>query len=660
MPSTRRLVLGLAAAVVLAVPANALAADWTPPRDVFAPAVPGLSGPQIAFAGDGSALAVWARPYINSGVMQSATLDPGATAFRPVQTVPGFDDWRLANTDLAVDAQGNAVATWFYGTMSGSGILASTRPANGSWSQAQFLSQPVWTGSYGLAMDPDGKAIVAWPQNDWGFVDGTAVARVRTPGAAWDAPTPLVFRADPGDAPSVNAADVALDPSGRAVAVWSQTFDGESQIYASWRPVGGPWGAPVPVNDVSTIGRVRVGIDANGTATVAWQADSDIYVSQAGWGSTSWPARTPLSTVAGGGGGGSNDMFDIAVDPGGKPIVVWVEYDRATAAVKPVGGTWSAPKTLSGTGASDPKVSLDAAGDAVAAWSRYTGDASVAEASVRPQGADWTPAHQLNLSPTEGSEPGVAFSPSGDALVVWVRDDGANRSIAYTVHDVTPPTPGAVTVPATALAKRAVGMSMTAPSDRWSAIGSVTWDFGDGGTGSGLAVTHAYGAPGTYPVTVRVVDAAGNAATVGRQVTATPEPSGPTLTGPGGAPGTTGTTSGVSVGIPGAAAATSPAKASGTVSTTPLKLAVTVPKKLRAGERTIIRVGLNRPVRGALLRVQLRRGVSYATIAQGRVSGRRIPVALGFNRRGTFLVRVQVLESGRRPVVKVLRLVVGR
>lgn len=69
---------------------------------------------------------------------------------------------------------------------------------------------------------------------------------------------------------------------------------------------------------------------------------------------------------------------------------------------------------------------------------------------------------------------------------------------------------------------------------------------------------------------------------------------------------------------------------------------------------------LNRPVRGALLRVQLRRGVSYATIAQGRVSGRRIPVAIGFNRRGTFLVRVQVLESGRRPVVRVLRLVVGR
>ena len=235
MPSARpsrrtlRLALGCAAAAALAVPAQGIAADWTPPRDVFPPAVPSLRGPQIAFAGDGSALAVWGRPYINSGVMQSATLDPGATSWRPVQTVPGYDDWRLSDTDLTLDARGNAVTTWMYGTMSGSFIFASTRPANGSWSQAQVLSEPVWTGSYGLAMDPDGKAVAVWPQNDWGFVDGTAVARVRPPGGSWGDPSPLVSRLTPADEPSVSAADVALDPSGRAVAVWTQD---SSRIYA--------------------------------------------------------------------------------------------------------------------------------------------------------------------------------------------------------------------------------------------------------------------------------------------------------------------------------------------------------------------------------------------------------------------------------------------
>jgi hypothetical protein len=160
-----------------------------------------------------------------------------------------------------------------------------------------------------------------------------------------------------------------------------------------------------------------------------------------------------------------------------------------------------------------------------------------------------------------------------------------------------------------------------------------------------------------------VVDAAGNVATVGRQITVAAPPSPPTPAGQGGSQGmpkTTGTTSGVSVGIPGAAAAKTPAKTSGRIARTRLKLAVRVPRRLKARERTVIRVALSRRVRGALMRVQLRRGVSYATIAQGRVSGRRIPVALGFNRRGTFLVRVQVIESGRRPAVRVLRLVVRR
>jgi hypothetical protein len=33
---------------------------------------------------------------------------------------------------------------------------------------------------------------------------------------------------------------------------------------------------------------------------------------------------------------------------------------------------------------------------------------------------------------------------------------------------------------------------------------SITWDFGDGTSGSGLEVTHSYSAPGAYPVSLTV------------------------------------------------------------------------------------------------------------------------------------------------------------
>ena len=91
-----------------------------------------------------------------------------------------------------------------------------------------------------------------------------------------------------------------------------------------------------------------------------------------------------------------------------------------------------------------------------------------------------------------------------------------------------------------------------------------------------------------------------------------------------------------------------------------LTLAIAVPARLRAGTRAIIRVILNRPVRGALVRVQLRQGVVYRTVAQGRVSGRRIPVALTFARPGRYLLRVQIVERGRPTVNRVQALVVRR
>src|SRR4029079_924056 len=38
-----------------------------------------------------------------------------------------------------------------------------------------------------------------------------------------------------------------------------------------------------------------------------------------------------------------------------------------------------------------------------------------------------------------------------------------------------------------------------------------TWDFGDGGRGSGATVTHTYGAPGTYTATVTARNSGGSA-----------------------------------------------------------------------------------------------------------------------------------------------------
>jgi len=60
--------------------------------------------------------------------------------------------------------------------------------------------------------------------------------------------------------------------------------------------------------------------------------------------------------------------------------------------------------------------------------------------------------------------------------------------------------------PTSAIVGQSVSFNASASTDSDGMIVSTSWTFGDGTTGSGTAPTHAYGAPGTYTVTLTVQD----------------------------------------------------------------------------------------------------------------------------------------------------------
>jgi hypothetical protein len=236
---------------------------------------------------------------------------------------------------------------------------------------------------------------------------------------------------------------VAVDPHGDTTAIWSR-FDGTNDIVqAAVRPAGGSWGA---VKDLSAPGqnarRQHVAVDAQGNVTAVWvrsDGTNNIIQTASRPAGGSWSAAQDLSTA-----GQNAQQPDVAVNAAGDAVAVWSRFDGTNnivqAAVRPVGGSWGAAQDLSATGqnAVDPRTAVDRLGDATAAWSRFDGTNNIVQAAVRPAGGSWGAVKDLSAMGQNAFDAHVAVDGLGNATVAWRRFDGAN----YIVQAATLPAGG--------------------------------------------------------------------------------------------------------------------------------------------------------------------------------------------------------------------------
>lgn len=126
----------------------------------------------------------------------------------------------------------------------------------------------------------------------------------------------------------------------------------------------------------------------------------------------------------------------IALDAAGDAVAVWRRFNGADyviqTATRPAGGSWSAPVDLSAPGeeAQSPQLALDAAGDAVAVWTRFngaeSGTRSVVQSAFRPAGAAWSAPADLSAADRNAELPQVGIDGSGSAVAIWRSFDGNN------------------------------------------------------------------------------------------------------------------------------------------------------------------------------------------------------------------------------------------
>jgi PKD repeat protein len=124
-------------------------------------------------------------------------------------------------------------------------------------------------------------------------------------------------------------------------------------------------------------------------------------------------------------------------------------------------------------------------------------------------------------------------APGSYPVTLTVTNNHGQTAATSTVVTVNaPPTAAFAIAPNPALAGAAVSFDATSSTHPSGLTAGYTWAFGDGGTASGPVVSHTYTAPGTYGVTLVVIDSDGQSATTIGHVTVTsPPPPPPKLSG---------------------------------------------------------------------------------------------------------------------------------
>ena len=362
---------GMAAVPALAAP------DWLAPTDLSAAGEDALA-PQVGIDASGDAVAVWARYAGSHTIVQSASRPAGGAWQQPVDlSAMGRD---ATEPQVAVDPAGNAVAVWARSDGSHTIVQSAWQPAGGAWQQPLDLSTAGQNAKAPqVAIDPAGNAVAVWARySGTKFIIQSAS---RPAGGAW---TPAVDLSAEGQ--NAEAPQVALDLAGDAVAAWAR-FDGsKSIIQSASRAAGGAWEIP---HDLSATGASaetpQVALDPAGNAVAVWSRANGGLTSiiQAASRSAGGPWQPPvdLSSV----GLVAAEEPQVAVDPAGNAVAVWTLSDGSPnvvqGATRSLGGPWQPRTILSviGRNSTEPQLALDPAGDGLAVWSRDNGANTIAQ-----------------------------------------------------------------------------------------------------------------------------------------------------------------------------------------------------------------------------------------------------------------------------------------
>jgi PKD repeat protein len=517
--------VGIACALLMADAPDA-GAGWIAPVPVSQAGVAG-SEPQVAVDGAGNTTVVWVSGSSPNRNIRSAYRPTDGSWEASISLLNGILDCH--DPQLAVNPSGTAVVVADCDAGAAGMNSAYRASAGGSWTPNVVSGSTSGTEPR-VALDGAGNAVLVWAKSD-----DTVQSSYRPAIGSWAG----ALQASPVGATALNP-QVAIGPGGYAWAIWRHKLNREAgdpvvTVEAIRRQGSAAWDAatlstvsrPVATKTAPIAeGEPRLAWSANGQKRIAvWGYKNDLgdLFMQEGWGEGGetglWgePDISLLDAAA------DIELPQVVIDNQGRSVSAWRSFGEGGFGVKAsttafTNSPWSSPATLDSfeTSVAVPQIAGDPAGDATIVWNSIGG---VITAVTRPAGGAFAPSTPISTGGK--SDPRIAMDTAGDGIAAWAVLGGV---VEVAVNDVTPPVLSALSVPAGVETGVAVALSATA-SDAWSGA-SVSWDFGDGATASGSAVSHIYSAAGTKTVTATATDGAGNNASQSRQILVTQPPAG--------------------------------------------------------------------------------------------------------------------------------------
>ena len=411
---------------------DALTYMWTPPRGFTLQTGAGTSSITLTNQG------------FSSGLLEVSVSD-GTSVVHSAEYISTWDgEWgtaELIETDnagsaydpqLAIDPSGNAMAVWRQSDGTRNNTWANRYLDGTGWGAAELIE----TDNARSALDPQlainasGNAMVVWFQSD-GTRDNIWANRYVT-GTGWGAAELI----ETDNAGSADYPQVAIDASGNALAVWAQHDGTKYNILTNRYVTGTGWGAAelIGTDNVGGAYNPQLAIDPSGNAMAVWRQPDDFrnniwanrYVAETGWGTAELIETDNVSGAY---------SPQLAIDPSGNAMAVWEQYDGSRNNIwanRYVAGTgWGAAELIEtdAGNANYPQVAIDPSGNAMAVWRQSDGTRLNILANRYLDGTGWGTAELIRTDAGSANYPQVSIDPSGKTMAVWYQFDGTRYNI---------------------------------------------------------------------------------------------------------------------------------------------------------------------------------------------------------------------------------------